>query len=70
MATESHKCQADKRGGEPHTYQPGDRIWLLTHDLKNNTDTKKLNGRFIGPYEILDQVNSVSYKLKLLIKKA
>uniref|UniRef100_A0A3B1JMI7 Integrase catalytic domain-containing protein n=1 Tax=Astyanax mexicanus TaxID=7994 RepID=A0A3B1JMI7_ASTMX len=61
-----YKAQADRRRGPDPDYQPGDRVWLATKDLRTgNKTTKKLQAKYSGPYTILRKINDVCYKLKL-----
>uniref|UniRef100_A0A3B1KF56 Chromo domain-containing protein n=1 Tax=Astyanax mexicanus TaxID=7994 RepID=A0A3B1KF56_ASTMX len=46
-------------------YQPGDRVWLSTRDLRFEGACKKLLPRYIGPFKVLSQVNEVTYKIEL-----
>lgn len=50
----------------PHPpYQPGQRVWLSTRDLKLRLLSRKLSPRYIGPFQILRQINEVTYQLEL-----
>lgn len=50
---------ADQHRGETPQYNPGDRIWLCTRDIRNMQGFKKLNSKYIIPYKSLHQVNEV-----------
>nr|GFD10527.1 hypothetical protein [Tanacetum cinerariifolium] len=49
-------------------FQPGDRVFLKispAHGFRCFSIKGKLSPRFIGPFEILDRVGEVSYRLAL-----
>ncbi|KAK3517184.1 hypothetical protein QTP70_000774 [Hemibagrus guttatus] len=50
----------------PHlSYQVGQKVWLSTRNLRLQLPCKKLSPKFIGPFEIVRQVNPVAYRLRL-----
>jgi len=46
-------------------FQPGDRIYLDTSDIKTTCPSLKLSHRRLGPFEIEHQVGPLAYRLKL-----
>ncbi|XP_049329610.1 uncharacterized protein LOC125795048 [Astyanax mexicanus] len=64
-ALRRQKDKADRHRGETPSYQPGDRVWLSTRDLRTSEGSKKLSPKYIGPYKILKQINEVTYRLDL-----
>ena len=64
-AVRGQKIQADRRRREAPIYQPGQRFWLSTKNIKLRLPCKKLSPRFIGPFPVLKQINAVSYRLQL-----
>ncbi len=59
------KMTADLRHSATPIYQPGQKVWLSTRDIRLCTPCKKLSPRFIGPFSILKQINPVTYKIQL-----
>lgn len=50
----------------PHpVYQVGQQVWVSTRNLKLQLPCRKLSPRFIGPFEIPQQINPVAYHLTL-----
>ncbi|KAK3507690.1 hypothetical protein QTP70_033867 [Hemibagrus guttatus] len=64
-AVRSQRIQADRRRRPHPSYQVGQRVWLSTRNLHLKLPCRKLNPRFIGPFEIIRQVNPVAYRLRL-----
>ncbi len=64
-AVRRHKVHADARHTSTPKYQPGDEVWLSTRDIRLKLPSRKLSPRYIGPFPIAEQINEVTYKLKL-----
>ncbi|ROI38997.1 Tripartite motif-containing protein 35 [Anabarilius grahami] len=64
-ALRRRRLTADLRQSQAPVYQPGDKVWLSTRDIRMRLPCKKLSPRFIGPYTILRQINPVTYQLQL-----
>ncbi|KAL0162348.1 hypothetical protein M9458_041744, partial [Cirrhinus mrigala] len=64
-AIRRHKDFADARRRAAPSYQPGDKVWLSTKDIRLRLPCRKLSPRYIGPFEILRQINEVTYQLQL-----
>ncbi|XP_062088700.1 uncharacterized protein LOC133795260 [Humulus lupulus] len=66
-AQSRQKCYADKRR-RPLEFQVGEKVFLQITPMKGVMrfgQKEKLNPRFIGPFEILDRIGKVAYKLAL-----
>ncbi|KAK3550710.1 hypothetical protein QTP70_003968 [Hemibagrus guttatus] len=64
-AVRRQRIQADQRRRPHPSYQVGQRVWLSTRNLRLRLPCKKLSPKFIGPFEIVRQVNPVAYRLRL-----
>ncbi|KAL0170543.1 hypothetical protein M9458_035139, partial [Cirrhinus mrigala] len=56
-AVRNQEIQANRRRLPHPPYQPGQRVWLSTRDIKLP--------RYVGPFKILKRVNEVAYQLEL-----
>ena len=64
-AVKRHKKAADRHRREAPAYRPGQRVWLSTRDINLRQQCRKLGPRFIGPFNILKQINRVTFRLQL-----
>ncbi|KAK3517642.1 hypothetical protein QTP70_013768 [Hemibagrus guttatus] len=64
-AVRSQEIQANRRRRPHPPYQPGQRVWFSTRDLKLRLPSRKLSPRYVGPFKILRQINEVTYQLDL-----
>ncbi|MBW0464695.1 hypothetical protein O181_004410 [Austropuccinia psidii MF-1] len=61
----SFKKYADGNRTIPFDFQPGDKVWPVSKNLKTTRLTKKLSEKWLGPFEILMNIGSHVYHLKL-----
>ncbi|MBW0593906.1 hypothetical protein O181_133621 [Austropuccinia psidii MF-1] len=59
------KKYADRNRAIPPDFQPGDKVWLASKNIKTTRPTKKLSERWLGPFEVLKKICSHAYHLKL-----
>ncbi|MBW0569414.1 hypothetical protein O181_109129 [Austropuccinia psidii MF-1] len=39
-------------------FQPGDKVWLASKNIKTTRPTKKLSERWVGPFEVIKKIGS------------
>ncbi|KAK3509826.1 hypothetical protein QTP70_012504 [Hemibagrus guttatus] len=64
-AVRRQRIQADQRRRPHPAYQVGQKVWLSTRNLRLKLPCRKLNPKFVCPFEIVRQVNPVAYRLRL-----
>jgi len=60
-----HKSAADQLRKEGPAFKPGDKVWLLSRNIKSTRPNAKFDFRRLGPFSISRQVNPVTFKLDL-----
>ncbi len=60
-----HKTFADVWCAPTPLYQSEDRVWLSTRDQRLRLPSRKLSPYYIGPFNIMRQINEVTYHLQL-----
>jgi hypothetical protein len=50
---------------KPHSFCPGERVWLSSKDIALTTSSRKLAPRQLGPYKIIERTGELTYKLAL-----
>lgn len=63
-AQESQKKSQNRRS-KPMQFQIGEKVLLSTKNLKLPGTKRKLNARYVGPFQIRDAVGSQAYRLAL-----
>jgi transposase InsO family protein len=56
---------ADQNRKPAPAYQPGDKVWLSSKNIRTQRPSKKLDSKNLGPFEIVKKVGATSYELKL-----
>ncbi|MBW0555408.1 hypothetical protein O181_095123 [Austropuccinia psidii MF-1] len=56
---------ADRNRAITPDFQPGDKVWLASNNIKTTRPTKKISERWLGPFEVLKNIGSHAYHLKL-----
>ncbi|KAK3523581.1 hypothetical protein QTP70_002729 [Hemibagrus guttatus] len=64
-ALRRRRTTADLLRSQAPNYQPGQKVWLSTQDIRIRLPCRKLSPRFIGPFPITRQINPVTYHLQL-----
>ena len=57
---------ANKQRIKGPTFKKGDKVFLSQQNLKTKRPSKKLDNLQLGPFEILETIGLVNYKLRLL----
>ena len=65
MAVETIKQFYDQTKEESIWYKKGDKVWLETTNIITKHPIKKLDNKYLGPFEILEKVRKSVYYLKL-----
>lgn len=65
LAAERMKMYYDRHVQEAPIFQIGDKVWLSAENLKIKQPARKLSHKRLGPYEVLQRVGQLDYKLKL-----
>ncbi|KAK3517316.1 hypothetical protein QTP70_003234 [Hemibagrus guttatus] len=64
-AVRRQRIQADQSRHPYPSYQVRQKVWLSTWNLSLKLPCRKLSPKFVGPFEIVRQVNPVVYRLRL-----
>jgi RNase H-like domain found in reverse transcriptase/Reverse transcriptase (RNA-dependent DNA polymerase)/Integrase zinc binding domain/Chromo (CHRromatin Organisation MOdifier) domain/Integrase core domain len=50
---------------KPIEFKPGDKVWLLTPNIRTERPSKKLDWKRIGPYPVVERIGTQAYRLQL-----
>ncbi|KAK3548692.1 hypothetical protein QTP70_016441 [Hemibagrus guttatus] len=64
-AVRRQRIQANRRRRPHPPFRVGQRVWLSTQNLKLKLPCRKFSPKFVGPFEIIRQVNPVCYRQRL-----
>ncbi|MBW0525105.1 hypothetical protein O181_064820, partial [Austropuccinia psidii MF-1] len=64
-AVRRFKKYSDRNRAIPPDFQPVDKVWLASKNIKTTRTTKKLSERWLGRFEVLKKIGSHAYHLKL-----
>ncbi|MBW0504244.1 hypothetical protein O181_043959 [Austropuccinia psidii MF-1] len=56
---------ADRNRSIPPDFQPGNKAWLASKDIKTTIPTKRLSKRWLGTFEVIKKIGTHAYHLKL-----
>ncbi|MBW0567168.1 hypothetical protein O181_106883 [Austropuccinia psidii MF-1] len=63
-AIKPFKKYADRNRAIPPDFQPGDKVWIASNNIKTTRPTKKLSEIWLGPFKALKKIGSHAYHLK------
>jgi hypothetical protein len=64
-AQESQERYYNRHVEPQPAFVPGDEVWLLRKNIKTTRPSDKLDARKLGPFKIIEAVNSRSFRLQL-----
>ena len=59
------KCFHDRHAGDPPVFNKGDKVFLDGRNLKTSRLTSKMEDKWFGPFEVLEKVGVLAYRLKI-----
>lgn len=65
LSKERMKEQYERNKKAAHSFNVGDLVWLASKDIKIHQPSPKLGPRQLGPYEVLERIRDLDYRLKL-----
>ena len=64
-AQEAQERAYNRHAMQQPAFAPGDKVWLLRTNIKTTRPSSKLDDRKLGPFEVIEAVNSRSFRLAL-----
>src|SRR6266576_5583001 len=65
QAAENMRKQYDKKRQPAKEYKKGEWVYINAHNLPTLQQTKKLEGKFVGPYEVIEKVGAAAYRIRI-----
>ncbi len=65
QVAENMRKQYNKKRQPVKEYKKGDWVYIDTRNLPTLRSMKKLEGKFIGPYEIIEKVGVAAYRIRI-----
>jgi hypothetical protein len=65
QTTKRMQHSTDKKRRPTPLFQTGDLVYLDTRNIKTGRPSKKLDVKRTGPFEVLEQINPVAYRIRL-----
>jgi len=65
LAIQQYTNTSASRRITPPEFKVGSQVWLNAKNIQTKRPTKKLDHRYLGPYEIIQQISTHAFKLKL-----
>uniref|UniRef100_A0A8C6VUD0 Gypsy retrotransposon integrase-like protein 1 n=1 Tax=Nothobranchius furzeri TaxID=105023 RepID=A0A8C6VUD0_NOTFU len=63
-ANTEYSRQHKRRHRTGPTFQPGDKVWVSTRNMRLPAGSRKLTPRFLGPYPVERVINPVAYRIR------
>ena len=64
VAADRMKYYYDRTKAEAPKFKPGDKVWLDARNIAL-TGTRKLSPRRLGPFEVLEKIGELNYRLRI-----
>lgn len=61
----ANEVMKEQSKGNINPFKVGEKVWLNGKNITTNNSSVKLSPKRYGPFEIIEQINLVTYKLKL-----
>ena len=65
IAAEAMRIQHDRFGTDLPPFKKGDQVWLDGKNIHTDHPLEKLRPKHFGPFEIIDTIGTINFKLKL-----
>ena len=62
---QNHQAKFYDARHKPIEFQRGDRVWLLSRNIRTECPNKKLDWKRLGPYTVIERIGTQAYRLDL-----